>query len=372
MTRTDRMREDTLKCLVHVIEKLDEKHLQERLVRCIVSLQADAEASIRTNATIFLGRIAGKLKDGVRVRVLGQAFLKALRDPFLHCRIAGLKATLACLSYLDHSQLTSKILPQSCVLLLDRSREVRELSLSLLDQSMRIMKEHHATLCAAEKKAAESGTASSSSSAGDNNNSSSRSSAAGNEESSAATGGSWGSWVSLSKTLEKATGSMTSGDIATAATTGSGKGAGSEKGVANAASSSSSLESSHSPAPTPTKAPAAKVKVKDGWDDDNWGDTGDADIDADADDNDLDPTANPAGTGKSSGWGDDDDFDIDDDNTNDEKATASVVPKGLAPSATLKKKLETKVAAVPAAKKLPAAGPSVKLGIDEGDNWDDF
>ena len=60
------MREETLKSLVHVIDKLDEKHLQDKLVRCVVNLQNDAEASIRTNATIFLGRIASKLKDAVR------------------------------------------------------------------------------------------------------------------------------------------------------------------------------------------------------------------------------------------------------------------------------------------------------------------
>lgn len=60
------MREETLKNLVHVVDKLDEKQLQDRLVRCISSLQNDAENSIRTNATIFLGRIAPKLKDVTR------------------------------------------------------------------------------------------------------------------------------------------------------------------------------------------------------------------------------------------------------------------------------------------------------------------
>ena len=52
--------------LMNVIEKLDEVQLQEKLVRCIVGLQNDTEPSIRTNATIFLGRIASKLKENVR------------------------------------------------------------------------------------------------------------------------------------------------------------------------------------------------------------------------------------------------------------------------------------------------------------------
>ena len=45
------MREETLKCLVHVVEKLDEKNLQEKLIRCITNLQNDTENSIRTCQT---------------------------------------------------------------------------------------------------------------------------------------------------------------------------------------------------------------------------------------------------------------------------------------------------------------------------------
>lgn len=82
------MREETLKNLVHVISKLDERNRQEKLVRCIVSLQTDAEASIRTNATIFLGRIAASLSEAVRAKVLCNCYCKAMKDNFLHCRYA--------------------------------------------------------------------------------------------------------------------------------------------------------------------------------------------------------------------------------------------------------------------------------------------
>lgn len=145
------MREETLKCLVHVVEKLDEKHLQEKLVRCIINLQNDTENSIRTNATIFLGRIAIKLKENVRIRVLCSSFSKSLKDNFLHCRIAGLKASVACLNLLDLSQLTTKIMPQVFSLLLDRSNEVRELALKFIDLSTKLMRENHENLCISEK-----------------------------------------------------------------------------------------------------------------------------------------------------------------------------------------------------------------------------
>jgi SCY1-like protein 1 len=63
---SSRLRESTLMSLMFIVDKLDEATLQDRLVRCIVNLQNDGEASIRTNATIFLGKIASKLKESVR------------------------------------------------------------------------------------------------------------------------------------------------------------------------------------------------------------------------------------------------------------------------------------------------------------------
>lgn len=52
--------------LIFIVDKLEETQLQDRLVRSITNLQNDAEPSIRTNATIFLGKIASKLKEPVR------------------------------------------------------------------------------------------------------------------------------------------------------------------------------------------------------------------------------------------------------------------------------------------------------------------
>jgi hypothetical protein len=160
-----RMREETLKNLVHVVDKLDERHLQETLVRCVSGLQTDGEAGIRTNATIFLGRIASKLKDSVRSRVLCNAFTKAMKDNFVHCRydnpllftedrnhgpfihrIAGLKASVACLHMLPPNQIAGKLLPQVCVMVMDRSAEVRELSLNLLESSIVNLRRNHEVL----------------------------------------------------------------------------------------------------------------------------------------------------------------------------------------------------------------------------------
>jgi SCY1-like protein 1 len=148
-----KMREDTLKNLVHVVDKLDEKNMQDKLVRCITNLQNDKEPSIRTNATIFLGRIAVHLNESVRNKCLALVFGKAMRDNFMHCRVAGLRAAQACISLIDPAQLSGKIMPQVCSLLLDRSSEIRELSLNFMNSAVQVMRTKHNALVSSEKAA---------------------------------------------------------------------------------------------------------------------------------------------------------------------------------------------------------------------------
>jgi SCY1-like protein 1 len=59
-------------------------------------MQSDPEPAIRTNTTICLGKIAGKLNATTRPKVLFPAFSRALRDPFPHARLAGLRSLTAC------------------------------------------------------------------------------------------------------------------------------------------------------------------------------------------------------------------------------------------------------------------------------------
>ena len=107
-----KMREETLKNLIHFVDKLDEVNLQDRLVRQVKQLQDDTEKSIRTNAVIFLSKIASKLNDQVRNKILALCFVKAMRDGFNPCRVAGLKAAQACHSLIDPVQMCTAVLPQ--------------------------------------------------------------------------------------------------------------------------------------------------------------------------------------------------------------------------------------------------------------------
>jgi hypothetical protein len=390
------MREETLKCLVHVVEKLDEKHLQDILVRCITKLQNDTENSIRTNATIFLGRIAVKLKEGVRVRVLCVSFAKAMRDGFVHCRAAGLKAAIACLSLLDHSQLTSKLLPQVCSLLLDRSAEVRELSIKLLDLGLAVMKDQHKVLCVAEKNAAAALAASGESGK----------TAASEKESS-----SWGtSWSSLSLTLEKIAvgGTATATPVLTTAPavipssssstlasdihkTQTIKGIEKEKEkekeivkekvITKSAKSESNLSDSR----YKIDDNASSAAVREVW----GGDTSFNDWDSNYNvDTSTSYGQKNEGNSSSGGWGDDDDLDLDEghEQTNSGSSTPSQTPDksiktpgGLTSSASKAKAASDATGKVSSMKiKKGAApvssGPSkrMSIGAESSDNWDDF
>ena len=369
-----RMREETLKCLVHVVDKLDEKHLQEKLVRCIINLQNDTENSIRTNATIFLGRTAVKLKEGVRVRVLCTSFAKAMRDGFVHCRVAGLKAAIACLPLLDHGQLTSKVLPQACSLMLDRSAEVRELAMKLIEQGVALMKQQHKKLCAAEKKAA-TAQAAGGGAGGDGGKVPEKDQS------------SWApTWSSLSLTLEK----MAVGAAGTAqSTTAAAADTGSTTPPPEPALPSPVVTEADSSEERNSKAVRAVPKAPaavEGWggdgDFDDWDDTNGSTNDG------GNASSTNSNSGGGGGWGDDDDFNVEDSDNDDPspsnsssaESTPTKVPKGMAPavvSKAPKAKPEVKKPEVttPKAKKLPiSTGPSKRLDVaaDFSDDWDDF
>jgi len=97
-----KMREDTLKGLVPLLPHLSAANLNEKLaLKYLVSLQqCETEAAIRTNCIILIGKIAHMLNAATRQRVLISCLVKALRDPFVHCRVAGLRTTQACLELL--------------------------------------------------------------------------------------------------------------------------------------------------------------------------------------------------------------------------------------------------------------------------------
>jgi hypothetical protein len=121
------VRELTIKAMVHMVPKLNENNKNDKLVRCLAKLQTDPENAIRTNTVICLGLIAPRLSAEARQKILIAAFSRALRDPFQHCRVAGIKGLLNNygLLGLDAQTLASKVLVLVCPLLADGNKEVR-------------------------------------------------------------------------------------------------------------------------------------------------------------------------------------------------------------------------------------------------------
>ena len=138
-----KLREETLKSLVFGLDKLEEIQIRDKLLRSISTLQNDQEASLRTNATIFLGKLSGRVTEEVRHRSIYPGFGKAMKDPFVHCRIAGLKSVLSCMDLIDRKFLATKLLPQVCGLVVDPNAAVRELAMNVLTESMSGMQELH-------------------------------------------------------------------------------------------------------------------------------------------------------------------------------------------------------------------------------------
>ena len=351
-----KLREETLKSLIHVVDKLEERNMQDKLVRCISNLQGDAEASIRTNATVFLGKIAFRLKEGVRNRVLCAAFSKAMRDNFVPCRISALKAATTCITILENSQLVSKVLPAVCILIMDRSGEVRELSFAFIEQAIRILRENHEKQLRIERENADKQT---------NDNSP--------QKGATSSQGGWTSWAvdGLSKTIEKVTIDGTAPQIANVS-------------INKVDNNKVDTHASSSTNPSSKKVEEKSMdlsntdNINDGWGDDDvdWGDD-------DGDMNDKNVLSKPKSsstlnTGDDWGAGWDDDEILDDDEKPEkpsasfkngdpfamlEKESSKSIQKpigGLTISSKNKDKVKEKKVAV------------TKLAVSSNDRWDDF
>lgn len=74
-------------------------------------MQMDPEASIRTNTCILIGRLAPSLGYNTKRKVLVPAFSRALKDPFVHARVAGLMAFMASVDVFDVEEIAGKVVP---------------------------------------------------------------------------------------------------------------------------------------------------------------------------------------------------------------------------------------------------------------------
>eukprot|EP00752_Nemacystus_decipiens_P008452 g7555.t1 len=252
------LRELTLKSMVAFTQQLSEKNMNDKLIKHLARLQGDAEDSIRTNAIIFLGKVAGQLSPAVRDKVLLPAFARGVKDPFVATRLAGLRATAACHQHFRAEEVCAKVLPTVMLCLIDPGSDaVRESAFACVDTYMSKLREVSARMkveeaerrrIEAEEKAAElaahgvSGGGGVGNGGGGNGAAAGGATAAGSSGSKKSSAGSeWGSWA-LGKISETLTSSAlpSSGPVGSETASNTGGGDASPRSTASPPVSSSS------------------------------------------------------------------------------------------------------------------------------------
>ncbi|KAL3460753.1 armadillo-type protein [Aspergillus heterothallicus] len=140
------VREQTVKAVLPIINKLSDRTINGELLKFLARTANDEQPGIRTNTTICLGKIAKNLGQGSRAKVLVAAFTRALRDPFLHARNAGLLALSATLDVFSEDDCATKVLPAICPALLDREKLIRDQANKTLDLYLQRVRKFGTTL----------------------------------------------------------------------------------------------------------------------------------------------------------------------------------------------------------------------------------
>ncbi|CEQ39872.1 SPOSA6832_01420 [Sporobolomyces salmonicolor] len=127
------IREATVKSVLLIAPKLNDRILNNDLLRYLSKTQTDVEPGIRTNTCILLSRLARFLQPSTQRKVLIPAFARALRDPFVHARIAGLMALMATCEGFEREDLAGKVIPAMSICLVDREKAVRDQGFKAID-----------------------------------------------------------------------------------------------------------------------------------------------------------------------------------------------------------------------------------------------
>lgn len=131
------IREVTVKSILSLAPKLNDRILNNDLLRYLSKTQTDSEPGIRTNTCILLSRLSPFLSCTTRSKVLIPAFARSLRDPFVHARIAGLMSLMAGLESWDKEDLAGKVIPSVGITLVDKEKIVRDQGFKAIEMFVR-------------------------------------------------------------------------------------------------------------------------------------------------------------------------------------------------------------------------------------------
>ncbi|OCH90251.1 ARM repeat-containing protein [Obba rivulosa] len=140
------IREATVRSIILLSDKLNERILNNDLLRYLAKMQADPEPSIRTNTCILIGRLGPSLGYNTKRKVLVPAFARALKDPFVHARVAGLMALMATIECFDAEDLASKVIPNMSSTMVDTEKLVRDQAFKTMELFIKRLEEHATTM----------------------------------------------------------------------------------------------------------------------------------------------------------------------------------------------------------------------------------
>ncbi|KAJ4468330.1 hypothetical protein J3R30DRAFT_3662182 [Lentinula aciculospora] len=140
------IREATVKSISLIAPKLSDRNLNNDLLRFLAKMQQDPEASIRTNTCILIGRLGPTLGYNTKKKVLVPAFLRALKDPFVHARVAGLMAFMATIDCFDVEDLATKVIPNMSFALVDKEKLVRDQAFKTMELFIKKLESYATTM----------------------------------------------------------------------------------------------------------------------------------------------------------------------------------------------------------------------------------
>ncbi|CAE6446754.1 unnamed protein product [Rhizoctonia solani] len=140
------IREATVRSIILISSKLSDRILNNDLLRHLAKAQLDSEPSIRTNTCILIGRLAPSLGPNTKSKVLVPAFSRAIKDGFVHARVAGLMAMMASIECFDAEDIATKVLPAMTGTLVDREKLVRDQAFRAMDLFVKRVEAHAAQM----------------------------------------------------------------------------------------------------------------------------------------------------------------------------------------------------------------------------------
>ena len=103
-------------------QQFTDRILNNDLLRHLAKMQTDPEPSIRTNTCILIGRMGPSLGYNTKWKVLVPAFTRAIKDVFVHARVAGLMAFMATVDCFDVEDIAGRVIPGIAGALLDKEK----------------------------------------------------------------------------------------------------------------------------------------------------------------------------------------------------------------------------------------------------------